>query len=146
MPFAIKARFEGVQSAIQALDGLDKKIRRKGIRKAALAAGTIILKAAKGRVVKETGLLRKSLGKKVKVYTKGVGVAVVGPRVGFKQEVTRRGVKVWSNPVRYAHLVELGTGRTAAKPFLKPALDATRKQVEDAMKAAINEVIEEARK
>lgn len=143
MPFAIKARFEGVQSAIQALDGMDKKVRRKGIRKAALAAGTIILKAAKSRVVRETGLLRKSLGKKVKVYTRGVGVAVVGPRLGFKQEVTRRGVKVWSNPVRYAHLVELGTSHSAAKPFLKPALEATRKEVEAAMVKAINEVIEE---
>lgn len=146
MPFKIKGKIDGLEGVMEALSRVEKKIRKKAVRKAAGAAGTIILKSAKAKVRKATGLLRRSLGKKVKVYGNGVSVAVVGPRVGFRQEVVRGGRKVLSNPVKYAHLVELGTSHSAAYPFLSAALTATREQVRDAMVNAILEVVEGAAK
>lgn len=146
MPFKIRAKIDGLSDVTERLKNIDKGIRKKALRKACGAAGTIILKAAKARARKDTGLLRKSLGKKVKVYSSGVGVAVIGPRLGFRQTVKRGGREMTANPVKYAHLVELGTRHSPAYPFLSSAIDATRAQVRDAMSEAILEVIEGAAK
>ena len=74
------------------------------------------------------GLLRKSLGYKVKTYTKtGTAVAVCGPRKGFREQIgvvsrgKDKGKPIFADPQKYAHLVENGTRRTSAKPWLRPA-------------------------
>ena len=142
MAYKIKGKIEGLRDVLAALDNVEKKVKKKAIRKAAGVAGTIVLKAAKARARKATGLLRKSLGKKIKVYKSGaVGVAIVGPRLGFRQVVSRGGRDVLSNPTKYAHLVELGTSHSAAHPFLRSALEQTRGQVREAMAKAIAEVV-----
>jgi HK97 gp10 family phage protein len=108
--------------------------------------GQILAKAAKAGAPKETGLLKKSIGSKVKVYPSGVAVAIVGPRQGFKAEVTREKNRrfPWtgtSNPTRYAHLVELGTRQAPAKPFLKPALAGQQAAIREAMAKAVREAL-----
>lgn len=143
MPFKITGRVEGLADVLSALDGVSKKIKRKGIRKGVNVAGKIVLRAAKAKVPNKSGLLKRSLGRKVKVYrSTGVAVAVVGPRVGFKQEVARGGATVLSNPTKYAHLVEGGTSRSQAFPFLRPALESSKAEVREAMANAIREVLE----
>lgn len=159
MGFAISA---GVNLAdlLADLEGLKKALRNR-ILKRAIGAGTkLILREAKARAPRETGLLRKSLGRKVKVYrNSGTVVGIVGPRAGFKETVTRSRGRwlpgpVVSDPIRYAHLVELGTrphalgkgsnlrkgrqsGHThpgaAARPFLRPAVQALGTQVRAAI-------------
>ena len=146
MAFKIRAKIDGLDDVTQRLKNMDKAVRKKALRKACGVAGTIILKSAKSKARKDTGLLRRSLGKKVKVYSSGVGVAVIGPRLGFRQTVKRQGRELIANPVKYAHLVELGTRHSPAYPFLSSAIDATRAQVRDAMSEAILAVIEEAAK
>lgn len=139
---AITGKVEGLAEVLSALDGVDKKIRKKGVRKAVGQAGKIVLRAAKARVRKATGLLKRSLGRKTKVYrNSGVAVAIVGPRVGFKQQVQRGGKSVLSDPVKYAHLVEEGTSRAEALPFLRPALMQNAGQIQQAMADAIAEVL-----
>lgn len=142
MPFAIQARIEGVAEVLKALDGVDAKLRKKGVRAAVSKGGQVILSRARKTAPKQTGLLKKSLGKKVKVYRhSGNAVAVVGPRTGFRGVVTRDGRQVTGDPTKYAHLVELGTVRAKAKPFLRPAIEQQKKAILDAMASAVRKVL-----
>lgn len=97
------------------LKNLPDNIYRKVIARASRKAVGPVLRSARNKAPRETGLLRKSLGIKVKQYKRaGVTVALVGPRKGFKElvKVYMHGGKannVYRNPVSYAHLVEFGT-------------------------------------
>ena len=109
----------------------DKKLRRtlqqlaggaqrRIVRPAVSKALTPINRAAKRRCPVETGLLKRSIGKKVKAYRySGVIWGAVGPRVGYKKQMPDGS---WRNPTKYAHLAE------DAKPYLRPALDTNRQK------------------
>lgn len=127
MPFLARANLSGMRPLLDRLAAFGEKVRKKVTRAMVAAGGRAVAKQAKRRAAKETGLLRRSIGSKVKTYGSGVVVAVVGPRLGFRKQVTRprnrphAGAQI-ADPVKYAHLVELGTSKTVAKPFLAPAL------------------------
>jgi len=124
MAFQVKVQFTGLQEILKRLDAVEKKVRKKILRKAIGAANKIVLKAAKAKVRKgATGLLKKSLGSRIKVYRQGgVVVGIVGPRSGFKK--TREGraqtslgakfAAAGSRPTLYAHLVEGGRKAVSA--------------------------------
>jgi HK97 gp10 family phage protein len=101
-----------------------------------------------------TGQLKKSLGYRVTTSKKtGAVHAVVGPRRGFKIMAfkayhkpkrgvdAQRNVLVPVNPTYYSHLIEKGftaklwrSGKlrpVPAKPFLGPALNANKDQIEE---------------
>jgi HK97 gp10 family phage protein len=127
-------------------------MQNKILRKAVGDASKIVLKTAKQKVPKgETGLLKKSLGRKISVNRRtGRVVAIVGPRTGYKS--TKKGKKITKlgeqfkaaevNPVRYAHLVEKGTKHSAPKPFLRPALDNNLSQIKATMAQVIKDGLE----
>lgn len=93
------------------------------------------------------GLLKKSIGLNVRKIRGRLQNATrytarVGPRTGFgvstgiKVARITKGRKIKGmtyggrkDPVKYAHLVELGTSHSAAKPFLRPAMDAAEPQI-----------------
>jgi HK97 gp10 family phage protein len=105
--------------------------------------------AAKAAAIKDTGLLSKSIGLSVRKQKKkglyqGTYSARVGPRTGFKVSKGTRVAKktkkskkgkllrtkgqsyeYFQDPVKYAHLVELGTSHSAAKPFIRPGIAQT---------------------
>ena len=101
----------------------------------------VVSKTAKALVPRDSGLLRKSIGTKTKLYRRSQTViTMVGPRSGMKQTVKQTGldgrkVERMANPSKYAHLVERGhrivinrqgrkitLGSIAPRPFLEPAL------------------------
>ncbi len=57
--------------------------------------------------------------------------------LGSFMERSVEGKPVFRNPTRYAHLLELGTSRMAAKPFLRPVMDANRGRFVGILKANI---------
>lgn len=149
--FRIKTRIVGLEDVIRNLNTLEKRIRKKLLRAGTTAMGRIVAKQAKANLkgVRRTGQLKKSIGSKVKTYSNGAVVAIVGPRRGFKTKHTvKPGDDVFYtakdgtlrkfaavhpqeipvDPVHYAHLIELGTEHSKAMPFLRPALDQTRAQ------------------
>lgn len=162
----ISASVQGMREAYAALDKAGKKIQRDGSRKAAQAGSKIVLDAMKPAVRVRTGLLKKSLGRKVKAFRdSGVAVGIVGPRTGFKvvkqkdgskakvqtrfsrlegTRVNKKGETVdrYSNPTQYAHLVDGGTVRSRAYPFREPVERATASRVKDAMAEAVRKVAE----
>jgi HK97 gp10 family phage protein len=122
VPFKIKAELVGVREAMARLEGMKPGKIRRVHRKAINEITKGVLRTAKGLVPKRTGQLRKSLGRKVKTYPSGVTVGVVGPRNGFL--IVKDGKRI--NPVKYAHLVELGTRHSPPKSFLRAAWDSHR--------------------
>lgn len=101
------------------------KVTRSAIGK----AGTAVKKKAKTYAPVESGLLRESIHSMTKTKN-GIIFGIVGPRRGLKRSVFRtlpngEVKEEMADPVRYAHLVELGTSHSAPKPFLRPAFDNT---------------------
>jgi len=159
MPRAsIKFDVSSLRSVLDQLKSIDKKVRTKTLRTALNAGSKIILDSAKSKVPTLYKILKKSLGRKTKVFqAKGFGYAIVGPR--RKMGVMIDGVE--RTPTKYAHLVEYGTAKhpttkgivTSAvllkkiksiqnfalvgkphpgarpRPFLRPAWDENKAQV-----------------
>ncbi len=123
MGFVIRGKITGLGDAFHKLDGVKTAMRSRILKLAVGDGMRVILGAAKSAAPQDSGLLRRSLGQKVKGYRdSGIVVGIVGPRTGFKESVTtKRGRTVYRNATKYAHLVELGTKRMQARPFLGPA-------------------------
>ena len=120
--------FRGDKALSKALDELAGSINRRVIKGATGKAMKPVVKSAKEilRPFDRTGQLRKSIGMKQKKYPSGVMWTGVGPRKGFKIQTEEFGPV---NPVNYAHLIEFGTVRADARPFLRPAYDKNRTKV-----------------
>lgn len=114
--------------------------RNRVIRRPLSAALSPINKAAKQNAPVGTGALKKSIGTKVKAYPGGVWGGV-GPRVGEKFTIIGEDGKKHI-PANYAHLVEYGTARTPAKPFLRPAMDSQRPNALRILKSGVWKNIE----
>ena len=114
-----------------------KAAQNRVIRRPLSSALTPNNKEAKRLVpVGATKGLKKSIGKKVKAYPGGVWGGV-GPRTGA-QFITIDAQGRKNVPANYAHLVEFGTIRTRAQPFLRPALDKKRGQANQILKSGIS--------
>jgi len=152
MPFAVSGKIEGLGELVKRLAGVSAAVRKKLLKQAINAATRAVLREAKALApIGETKLLRRSLGRKTKVYRhSGTVVGIVGPRVGYKtaiRTVTRgpnRGKEVYANPTQYAHLVELGTTHSRAKPFLAPAFAQAQAPALAVMTEIISAGIEKA--
>lgn len=145
MPFQVRTEVDAseVRRIVRSLAAINKRLARKALRKAVTVAGRVVRDDAKNRVAVRTGLLRKSLGVRVRTYlARGVVVAVVGPRRGFRRDVPGVGTV---DPVNYAHLVEYGTNKSAAKPFLRPAWDENKERIVAAMRGILEESLRSAR-
>ena len=139
-----KMEFKGIPDLVRNLQTLPDKLQ-KSAEKAVLRAGAVpIRKAAKRNAAKskDTGLLMKSIGLSVK-KVKGTTSARVGPR-SMRQTVTRTNKKTGrkyqeiADPNKYSHLVEYGTAHSAAKPFIRPAVDQTQDEILSAMATGLD--------
>lgn len=116
------AKVDGLEKVQKALRALARKAKRKALRAAVAEPSRQVLRAVKALApVGKTGLLKRALGRKVKVYTAtDTSFAIVGARVGFRAAVgtytrgERRGQVKYANPTKYLHLVERGTARGVA--------------------------------
>jgi len=117
-------QLDGAKELEKKLNTLPVKLQKKHARKAIAKAARRTVKAAKKRVPKRTGQLKKSLGFRPRTYKTGV-FAIIGPRKGFRT-VDEAGRP--HDPAKIAHLVEMGHGGpypAEPHPFLRPAFDET---------------------
>ncbi len=102
-----------------------RKATRIGISRAASPVKAAVVSHA--TAVKKFGYLAKAIRIRLKVYPADKFVAVIGPSTKYtrtKGKYTRgkrKGEKRVYRPSKYAHLVESGTRRSQARPWLKPA-------------------------
>jgi HK97 gp10 family phage protein len=121
------------------LQQLTPALQRKLTRQSVSKALSPMVSAAKQKAPRESGLLKKSLGKKIKSYaSRNRVVGIAGPR---KETVGEYNGKL-RRPVRYAHIVEM-----RHQPFMRPAFDATQSTMISIMKSELAEgVVREAAK
>lgn len=112
---AVTAQVIGAEAVMKSLANLKGAVQRRLVRGALTAAARVVAKEMKALAPRDSGLLKKSIGQVVRTYrNKGVTLAVIGPRRGFKRFVNRTRAdgskrQVMSDPVKYARLVEFGT-------------------------------------
>lgn len=115
-------------------DATDKHMLR-ALKAGMTRVGAVVRTKARALAPKETGVLRRSIGTKSgRSKRKSAQYVVIGPRKEFSERGRR--------PVKYAHLVEGGTAPhgyknskrkhpgSKPKPFLGPALEMTRPQIQ----------------
>lgn len=130
----------GVAEMMRTLEEADEKLASRALSAALRKSAPLVVNDAKRLASKETGALRESItfvvrGRKTARY------AIIGPEKGAVYQ-TPKGRRM---PSRYAHLVEHGhSGTVAANPFLRPAVDANRERVVEAMAAEIRKHLERA--
>ncbi len=144
--------FLQVKKALEKLPGV---IQQKVVVGATRAAAKVVAEEAKERVPVDTGLLKKSIGvakaKKSDTKTNHIKFYVVPKSkilltskvsVGGKTGKLKAKVNAY-----YAHMVEFGTSKMAARPFLRPAFEnAGDKSVKEFQEYALKRVDKEVRK
>lgn len=125
----ISIKVTGINDLRRAMDRLPAELKKRAEVPVLRAGAKPIHKSAKAKAPvgneEHPGQLKKSLGITVKKL-RGVYSARVGARTGYS--VTLKNGKK-KDPSKYIHLVELGTSHSAAKPFIRPAVDSTRGEV-----------------
>ncbi len=126
----------------------------KRVLKVALSRAGRVPKAATigtAGAIKRFGYLAKAIRIKTVVYPSGSGCVIVGPSSTYtrtKGKYTRgehKGQPRKFQPSKYAHLVERGTKRSKATPFLQPALEQSKnpfvQAITDSMRTEIEKVL-----
>lgn len=130
-----KIKVENDQKTIAALNGFDKKVRRKALKKAHRRAAKEVVRMIRARVPKRTGSLSKSIGSVIKEVG-GIPITVVGVRSDYSRTFRGREIR----PILYAFVVEART------PFLSPVRDTAKSVILPAFTEAIRKEIEAAGK
>lgn len=118
----VEFKLEGFKELDALLTQLPDEIAKKVVEQTVRAGAKVVLDAAKLKVPVRTGRLKKSLSiKKNTAAFKNYGSVkyAVGANLSARKGTT----------APHAHLVEFGTVKTAAKPFLRPALEENREKV-----------------
>jgi HK97 gp10 family phage protein len=121
-------RVDGLKELQRALTKLPVELQRASETNALREGMKPVLKTARATAPSDTGLLKKAMGLTVRKGKNGI-TARVGARTGFKKQVTRKGKSVMADPSKYSHLVEYGTSHSAAKPFIRPAVENNTSEI-----------------
>jgi HK97 gp10 family phage protein len=168
MAFEMSMKIKGMEKLIKKMGHLQNRVQSRILRKAIRHAEKPVRTMARRLAPKESGLLKKSIGAKIKVQmSKRIAYAVVGPRKGQGKEVAitdkgkvyldttekqrkrnagRNIVKTeFRDPAKYAHIVERGSAShgkhpgTGAVPFLRKAFEANKRRVLGIIRDTIRE-------
>jgi HK97 gp10 family phage protein len=140
----MSATLQGATELIKALQTLGERTQRKVMRQAVNAACNPTLKAARANVHDESGLLKKSLAKKIKTYPdRQTVVGIIGPDTQTAGEYKGKPRVPW----RYAHLVHDGHidekgNFVPGNPFLRRAYESTEGATVDVMADKLGKGIE----
>ena len=155
----IRFQITGETELAEALQGLPSRIKKDVAFAAMVKAVQPTVAAAQALAPVDSGDLRRSIGFAVRSYKRGATTyGIIGPRRGFGRD--------GREPANYAHLVEYGhatvvgaqakdedgaaslskdlVGFVEARPFLRPAWDATRAQVMRLLQKELGEGVEAA--
>lgn len=136
--------FRGNKELNELFDELPNRVQNRVMRGAMSAAANPIVKAARAKAPKRSGLTRKAIGKKVKTYRKNhVTVAIIGPRNDVRGRVKGK----LHRPAKIAHLIERGKINrdgtvTPPRPFIRPAYEQNEAESLRVMRTKLGEGIE----
>ena len=147
-------KVDGIKELRRALDRLPKELQHASESNALREGMKPVLKTARGIAPVQDGLLKKAIGLTVRKGKNGV-TARVGARTGFKGrslgfKMVKRGknkgkmTERFQDPSKYSHLVEFGTSHSAAKPFIRPAVESNTSAISDGIAKGYEKGLEKA--
>lgn len=135
----IKYGITGAKEIIDNLKELDKKTARAALVKAVFDAAEPVRAEVESRAPVDTGFLKAGVIKKT--LRRGARFVVVGVGVGKKRG--NKNARGW-DVAWYWRLIELGTSKMAARPFVAPSLPAKKDAAINIFKIRIWERIRRA--
>ena len=136
MPFSFK--IEGVENLQKRFDEKREEVEEV-FRKDLDEGADIIIQSAKSKVHSISGHLADSINKNEVREKNGKIDVYVGIE---KNEWFSKEDRYYPRFVEIGHAIEKGTSRVKAHPYLRPALNENRKQIQSNIENDIKEVIE----
>lgn len=130
----MSSEIKGLEEVLKKLYELPTKLEKKVLRSAVRKGAVMIRDKARGYAPTDTGNLKKS----IVVMNKRID-----GKIALKVGVLKRKSKNSKDPF-YARFVEFGTSKMVAKPFMRPAFDASS---DDVLEVVVNDIklkVEEA--
>jgi len=131
----IQFQIQGLKELERALRELPKATAKSAVRRALKRAGQPVADDASGRAPRDKGRLAESI----------VVKTTLTKRQRRRREKNAIEMFIGSTD-RKAHLLEFGTEKMGAQPFLRPAWDAGKMQVLASIKTFVWEAIQKAAK
>jgi len=153
-------QLEGLEEALKKLDEMAKNVQKKHVKKALREGAKIVQKSAKEKAQKiNDPKTRADISKNIVIRAgKTPDKNSVKVRIGVKdggqfwrknKKVQRKGKKRQPNPhytplvndTRHFWLVEFGTAKTKAQPYMRPALESNIDNATAAVTASLKKDI-----
>lgn len=124
----INVEITGLRELARNKSKLQKSFARTTLRSALTAAAKPVVKEAQARVPVASGDLRRGIGSQTRLTRRGFGYTLIG----------------FDRDVFYGGVIELGSSRQPARPFLRPAIDEAHRNgsILEAFVRSINKTIE----
>jgi HK97 gp10 family phage protein len=138
-------RVTGLSQLARALQELPLNLQRNGLRKAVARGAMLVRNDARARAPVKTGEMRRNiLIKRARTPDAQIATYEVFVRSGKKARLAKGAKKrdVHSDPF-YWRFVEFGTSKMAARPFLRPAFEATKYDAVDEIERVLREKLAE---
>lgn len=116
----------GAEELYRKLQDLEKKASLKVIKKGLKAGADLVLESVRSKCPVDTGRLKRSLESKTGKTKKGYASMIVQPS-SKKEPGLVSNTKKDNKRYYYPAVLEYGSSRQAAKPFMRPAFDATKR-------------------
>lgn len=129
------AEIKGLKELSKALKDFPKNVQNNILTSAIRSGATTIQKEAKNNVAVDTGLLKKSIivkrrRSKKEIIKFSIGIRrIKDAREWFEKKQNSKYFKEKPKDAYYAHMVEFGTSKMEAKPFMRIALEAKAEEV-----------------
>jgi HK97 gp10 family phage protein len=134
-------KIEGLKELDEALGEFPKATARNVLKRVAVKSLQPLITMARQLVPVRTGELRNSLKITTKLSKRQASIA--------RREAAREGksfYQTYAGPsaLPYAHMVEFGTSKMKAQPYMRPAWDATKHQALDIISKELEKEINAA--
>lgn len=135
----------GFKELAAALRELGPRVAKNSLRRAVSAGATVVKNDARARAPKDTGEMAKDILVKRERDTKGEMSAKYSVFVltGKKSRLKGKGRNV-ARDSWYWRLVEFGTSKMAAQPFMRPAYDGKKEEAVKVIGEKLDEGIQKA--
>ncbi len=140
-------QISGLRELGEAMKTLRADVAGKVARQAVAAGAGIVRKAARQGAPVDSGNLQAAIVMKRERQTRLTEEYIVAPRKGKTRDVkaAKRGEGRLGKDAYYAHMVEFGTVKMPAQPFLRPALENNTQAATDAIARRLKQRIEKVR-
>lgn len=150
MGISTRIEINGQKDCAKFMTELPKRSAKKALRSAVTVGTTPVAKAVRKRAPRRTDTLKKSISKKIKGYSNGNYIGIVGANKDTVGQ-DRYGRNVI--PAKYIHLVTLGTSSHAepkkgithpgakANNFVLDGFNEVKGEVQQVMEKKMNEVV-----